>query len=80
MDWYHTVYMPVIEVIPFSEIMDEFPGKTETELYLWIENNKAALTEEYGEGLRMTALAWKLDEEYGKQKKSIGYRLKKAFL
>ena len=79
MDWYHTVYMPVIEVIRSQKIMDEFPGKTETELYLWIENNKAALTEEYGEGLRMTALAWKLDEEYGKQKKSIGYRFKKAF-
>ncbi len=80
LSWYENVYMPVIQVIRNLKIMDEFPEKTETELYLWIENNKAALADEYGGNVRDSALAWKLDAEYGRSKRNLIYQIKKNFM
>jgi hypothetical protein len=34
--WYDTVYLPIVQVIRDSEILQEFPGKTEGDLYLWV--------------------------------------------
>jgi hypothetical protein len=34
--WYDTVYEPIVRVIFRSEILREFPGKTEGDLYLWV--------------------------------------------
>jgi len=34
--WYETVYMPVIKVIRDTNILREFPEKTEGDLYLWV--------------------------------------------
>ncbi len=34
--WYDTVYMPIIQVIRESDILQGFPGKTEADLYLWV--------------------------------------------
>jgi hypothetical protein len=35
-DWYDQVYMPIVNVIRETEILKEFPGKTEGDLYLWV--------------------------------------------
>ncbi len=34
--WYDTVYLPIVKVIRESKILEEFPGKTEGDLYLWV--------------------------------------------
>ncbi len=34
--WYDTLYLPVVEVVEKSGILDGFPGKTATDLYLWV--------------------------------------------
>ncbi len=34
--WYDTIYLPVVEVIKSSGILDELPGKTVTDVYLWV--------------------------------------------
>ena len=44
--WYDTVYMPIINVIRESEILDWFPGKTEGDLYLWTLDHQHYLYEE----------------------------------
>lgn len=36
MHWYDTVYMPIVKVIRESDILKDFPGKTEGDLYLWV--------------------------------------------
>jgi len=33
--WYDTLYLPVVEVVKSSGILDELPGKTVTDVYLW---------------------------------------------
>jgi hypothetical protein len=35
-DWYDQVYLPVVEVIRTNKVLDDFPGRTESDLYLWI--------------------------------------------
>lgn len=47
-DWYHNVYLPVVEHIRASRILDNFPGRTEVDLYLWIADNRARLQMQYG--------------------------------
>lgn len=50
-DWYLSVYLPVVERIRDSGVLANFPGRTETDLYLWISENRARLQIHYGPGL-----------------------------
>lgn len=47
-DWYSNVYMPVVERIEESGILQRFSGRTEADLYLWIAENRARLQMRYG--------------------------------
>jgi hypothetical protein len=44
--WYDTVYLPIIKEIRRSKILQEFPGKTEGDLYLWVLDRQQYLSEE----------------------------------
>lgn len=46
--WYETVYKPVVETIERLGVMRDFPDRTETDLYLWIAEHRAALEESLG--------------------------------
>ena len=45
--WYENVFLPLVEIIRDQGIMDEFPGRTEADLYLWIVEQKANIKEVY---------------------------------
>jgi hypothetical protein len=47
--WYDAVYLPVVEALRETEILREFPGRTEADLYLWIAYHRERLKERYGE-------------------------------
>ena len=49
--WYDTVYMPVVQVIRDTDILKEFPGKTEGDLYLWVLDHQRFLVDT-GESLQ----------------------------
>ncbi len=46
--WYDTVYIPIIEVIRESDILKDFPGKTEGDLYMWTLDHQHYLSKEHG--------------------------------
>jgi len=46
--WYDTIYIPLAEAIRDRGILRWFPGRTITDLYIWISENRAALEEELG--------------------------------
>lgn len=46
--WYDTVYLPVIEAIRETRILQEFPQRTEADLYLWVAYHRERLKEAYG--------------------------------
>ncbi len=45
-NWYDQVYMVVVQAIREQNILKEFPGRTETDLYLWVSGYRAFLEEE----------------------------------
>jgi hypothetical protein len=51
-DWYDNVYMPVINVIRETNILGEFPSKTEGDLYLWVLDHQHYLVSEEGQPLQ----------------------------
>jgi nucleotide-binding universal stress UspA family protein len=46
--WYDNVYLPVMQVIREQGVMRSFPGRTETDLYLWASRHRGELIEELG--------------------------------
>jgi hypothetical protein len=46
--WYETVYMPVIQVIREEKLLPRFPGRTESDLYVWIVKHWDYLKKKYG--------------------------------
>lgn len=47
-DWYDHIYLPVVEVIREQGILRDFPGRTETDLYVWVSEHRASLEQELG--------------------------------
>jgi nucleotide-binding universal stress UspA family protein len=50
--WYDGVYLPVVRAIRERDLLADFPGRTEADLYLWISRHRAALRE---------ALEWEIE-------------------
>jgi uncharacterized protein (TIGR00725 family) len=47
--WYDTVYMPVVEVIREQNVLADFPGRTEADLYVWLMDHLHYLRESHGD-------------------------------
>ncbi len=52
--WYDTIYRPVTEVIREQDVLRDLPGRTETDLYVWISQHRAELEK---------ALGWEITTE-----------------
>lgn len=50
--WYETVYLPIVKIIRESGMLDEFPGKTEGDLYMWALDHQHYLYKEEGQPLQ----------------------------
>jgi nucleotide-binding universal stress UspA family protein len=46
--WYDTMYIPLAEAIRDRGLLRWFPGRTITDLYIWISENRAELEKELG--------------------------------
>lgn len=55
--WYDTEYLPLVNIIRERGLLRWFPERTETDLYLWLSEHRAALQDELGWELRPEAVA-----------------------
>jgi hypothetical protein len=62
--WYDHVYQPLVQLIRAQQILDEFPGRTDTDLYLWIIEHQGYLRETYGSDLSIEQATERFKEEY----------------
>lgn len=46
--WYDTVFMPIVEIIRQRGILNDFAGRTEADLYVWVSRHRAELEDELG--------------------------------
>lgn len=47
--WYDNVYLPVVEAVRQSGVLQEFPQRTEADLYLWVAYHRERLKEAEGD-------------------------------
>lgn len=64
LDWYNTVYCPVIEVIHEQGILRDFPARTETDLYIWMLEYRAELEKALGWKIEADAAAETITEKF----------------
>ncbi|HEX2979500.1 MAG TPA: universal stress protein [Anaerolineaceae bacterium] len=50
--WYQEVYLPVKKAILEQGVLREFPGRTETDLYMWISEHRYLLEKDMGWRIR----------------------------
>jgi len=55
--WYDNVYLPIVSIIRQSKLLDDFPGKTEGDLYLWTLDHQHYLYKEQGRPLQKPEIA-----------------------
>lgn len=46
--WYDTVYLPAVRLIRERGLLRDFPGRSETDLYLWLSEHRAELAAQLG--------------------------------
>lgn len=62
--WYDDVYLPMVEVIRELKMLDDFPGRTEADLYLWIIEHLWYLREESHSEVTLEEAAEHFKAEY----------------
>lgn len=46
-DWYDHVYLPMLEAVQQMDVIKHFPGRSESDLYMWLIKHQAALREQH---------------------------------
>lgn len=64
--WCEMRYFPIIEIIRRRAILQDFPGRTETDLYLWLCCNSEELEEGYQQPIMMEEAASELVTRFGR--------------
>jgi nucleotide-binding universal stress UspA family protein len=74
-DWYDKVYLPVVNIIQERGLLIDFPTRTETDLYLWIAEHRAALEEDLKSQIEITSAADDLADQYSQRPYRVIARL-----
>ncbi|MGD8624099.1 MAG: hypothetical protein PVF47_02205 [Anaerolineae bacterium] len=64
--WCELRYLPIVQIMREGHVLDEFPGRTETDLYLWLCRNQQTLQSSYGHQVLMQEAADDLAERFGR--------------
>lgn len=71
--WYDHVYLPLVEIIREQKVLEQFPGRSEADLYLWLVEKRADVRDMYAEKVSTEQAAHQLgdlpgeDENGGKK-------------
>lgn len=78
--WHVCVYQPVVEIIREQQILEEFPNRTETDLYIWVLDHQTYMEEELGWSIRPEKAALDLVEQQGRRMIRIAQRFLKKLI
>ncbi|GAB4541087.1 MAG: hypothetical protein Kow0063_31570 [Anaerolineae bacterium] len=68
--WAEMRYTPIVDIIRQRDILQDFPGRTETDLYLWLCRNQQELAARYGDQVLMEEAADDLDARFRQKRLS----------
>jgi hypothetical protein len=69
--WCDMRYTPIVDIIRQRDILQDFPGRTETDLYLWLCQNQKELATHYGDQVLMEEAADDLAIRFGETRLPI---------
>jgi len=69
--WYDHVFMPLVEAIRQNKLLDDFPGRTEGDLYLWIIEHAYYLSQKLGRDLAPWEAAKDFARRFSRRPKRI---------
>jgi len=78
--WYDQVYRPAIEIIRDLNVLDEFPDRTETDLYIWVLDHQTFMEKEFGWSVRPDKAASDLVNIKSKRLVRVFRRIKRKIL
>ena len=79
-DWHQHIYLPLIEVIREKGILRDFPGRTETDLYLWIYKHRSKVSQQLGWHIDPKAALTNLVTEYSRYPSRVVARLEEKLV
>lgn len=74
--WYDVVFLPIVNIIQKRGLLDDFPERTETDLYLWATEHRAALEQQLGWDIGPEAAISDLSERHGQDSQSLLNRIR----
>lgn len=63
--WGEMRYTPIVDVIRQRDVLEQFPGRTEADLFLWLCRNQDELAAHYGDQVLMEVAAEDLAKRWG---------------
>ncbi|AEF83555.1 transcriptional regulator [Treponema primitia ZAS-2] len=69
--WYNKVYEPIIEIIQDERLYLNFPGRTPSDLYVWIVKHWDFLKQKYGVHFPVSEAALDFSQKYGAPRKGL---------
>lgn len=63
-DWYDNLYLSLVHIISEKDVLADFPGRTEADLYLWIMDHQHYLRERFGPGVETEQAAEHFADHY----------------
>jgi hypothetical protein len=66
--WYETRFLPAVEIMDEDNILDGFPHRTHTDLYVWIQRHKYYLSQKTGYDVGFDFTAQDFFKKYKKVK------------
>ncbi len=79
-NWYDNVYWPAVQDIQERGILRDFPGRTETDLYLWIFRHQHLLKKKLGWDINLEAAVTDLVTEHSPRPQRVVARVEEKLL
>lgn len=64
--WYETIYKPIVAIIKQENYLSRFPGRTTSDLYVWIVQHWDGLKKRYGNSLSIKSAADDYSRQFGR--------------
>jgi len=80
LNWYENVYQPMERITEENHILDEFPGRTKGDLYLWIMEHLWYLREEYQSEVSLETAAAHFAEEFSERPLAMLFRFLRGLM
>ena len=77
--WHNRIYLPIVEVIRTRKLLQNFPERTETDLFVWIVQYKEELAQELGWDITPDSTAGVLVAQFSAGSKKLSTKLRTTF-